>query len=275
MAVTLKSRQQIKRLRDAGLLVADTFAMLREHVRPGITTAELDAIAEEYIRSRDGEPVYKGYGGVPANRKQPGRKPFPATICASVNDVICHGIPSRKERLREGDIISVDIGALYNGWVGDSCVTYPVGEIDEQTRRLLEVTERCLLLGIGQAKVGNRLGDIGAAIQQYAESQGFSVVREYTGHGVGRKLHEEPTILHYGEPHTGQKLLAGMVFTIEPMVNLGGPETRLEQDGWTVRTADGARSAQFEHAIAITDDGPLVLTLGDRVHSGVEVIRQL
>mgnify|MGYP001036181562 CR=1 FL=1 len=271
MAVTLKSRQQIKRLRDAGLLVADTFAMLREHVRPGITTAELDAIAEEYIRSRGGEPVYKGYGGIPATRKQPGRKPFPATICASVNDVICHGIPSRKERLREGDIISVDIGALYNGWVGDSCVTYPVGEIDEKTRRLLEVTERCLLLGIGQAKVGNRLGDIGAAIQRYAESQGFSVVREYTGHGVGRKLHEEPTVLHYGEPHTGQKLLAGMVFTIEPMVNLGGPETQLERDGWTVRTADGALSAQFEHAIAITDDGPLVLTLGDRVHSVAEM----
>lgn len=270
MAVTLKSRQQIKRLRDAGRLVADTFEVLREHVRPGITTAELDAIAEEYIRSRGAEPVYKGYGGFAGNRNQPGRKPFPATICASVNDVICHGIPSRKERLREGDIISVDIGVRYNGWVGDSCVTYPVGLVDDKTQRLLDVTEQCLMLGIAQAQVGNTLGDIGAAIQRYAEAQGFSVVREYTGHGVGRNLHEEPTVLHYGEPHTGRRLMAGMVFTIEPMVNIGRPETRLDRDGWTVRTADGARSAQFEHAIAITDEGPLVLTQGDRVQSLVE-----
>lgn len=261
MAVTLKSRQQLVMLRSAGRIVAETFAVLRDHIRPGITTAELDAIAEEFIRSRGAEPVYKGYGGIMAGRNHPGRRPFPATICTSVNDVICHGIPNTRERLRAGDIVGIDIGVRYKGWVGDSCVTFPVGDVDDKTQRLLETTERCLLLGIGQAKVGNTLGDIGAAIQQYAEAQGFSVVREYTGHGVGRNLHEEPTVLHYGEPRTGRRLLAGMVFTIEPMINIGGPETRLEPDGWTVRTADGSRSAQFEHAIAITDDGPLVLTL--------------
>lgn len=261
MAVTLKSRQQLELLREAGRLVADTFEVLRGHIRPGITTAELDAIAEEYIRSRNAEPVYKGYGGMPAGRNQPGRRPFPATICASVNDVICHGIPNSRQRLRDGDIIGIDIGVRYKGWVGDSCVTFAVGQVDDETQRLLDTTERCLLLGIAQARVGNTLGDIGAAIQRHAESQGFSVVREYTGHGIGRNLHEEPTVLHYGEPHTGRRLLAGMVFTIEPMINVGGPETRLERDGWTVRTVDGARSAQFEHAVAITDDGPLVLTL--------------
>lgn len=261
MAVTLKSRQQLQMLRNAGRIVADTFAVLREHIRPGISTAELDTIAEEYIRSRDGEPVYKGYGGMPARRNQPGRQPFPASICTSVNDVICHGIPSARQRLRAGDIIGIDIGVRYKGWVGDSCVTFPVGDVDDQTQQLLETTERSLLLSIGQARVGKTLGDIGAAIQRYAEAQGFAVVREYTGHGVGRNLHEEPTVLHYGEPQTGRRLLAGMVFTIEPMINIGGPETHLEPDGWTVRTADGSRSAQFEHQIAITDDVPLVLTL--------------
>lgn len=263
MPVTLKSRQQLERLRDAGRLVAQTFAMLRNHIRPGVTTAELDALAEDFICSRGAEPVYKGYGGVPTRRNQPGRQPFPATICASVNDVICHGIPSRRQRLREGDIIGIDIGVRYKGWVGDSCVTFPVGNVADTTRRLLETTERCLLLGIAQAQANNTLGDIGAAIQRHAESQGFSVVREYTGHGVGRNLHEEPTVLHYGEPGAGRRLMSGMVFTIEPMINIGGSGTRLERDGWTVRTADGSLSAQFEHAIAITDNGPLVLTLPD------------
>lgn len=263
MPVTLKSRQQLERLRDAGRLVAQTFEMLRKHIRPGVTTAELDALAEDFICSRGAEPVYKGYGGVPARRNQPGRQPFPAAICTSVNDVICHGIPSRRQRLREGDIIGIDIGVRYKGWVGDSCVTFPVGNVAATTQRLLETTERCLLLGIAQAQAGNTLGDIGAAIQRYAEAQGFSVVREYTGHGVGRNLHEEPTVLHYGEPRTGRRLMSGMVFTIEPMVNIGGSGTRLERDGWTVRTSDGSLSAQFEHAIAITDNGPLVLTLPD------------
>jgi methionyl aminopeptidase len=188
------------------------------------------------------------------------RHPFPGSICASPNDVICHGIPNKRARLRQGDIIKVDIGVRLNGWVGDSCVTYTVGDVDDETHRLIETTQACLERGIEQAHIGNTLGDIGAAIQQYAEAQGFSVVREYTGHGVGRNLHEEPTVLHYGKPRTGRRLMAGMVFTIEPMINIGGPDTILEDDGWTVRTADGLYSAQFEHELAITEEGPLILT---------------
>ena len=256
MAITLKSALQIEMLRAAGQLVRATFEMLREHIRPGITTGELDLIAEEFIRSHGAEPVYKGY--VPSGKH--GRTPpFPGTICASVNEVICHGIPG-KERLRQGDIISVDIGLRLNGWIGDACETYPVGAIDETSQRLLDTTRRCLELGIEQVRVGATLREIGAAIQTYAESQGFSVVREYTGHGLGRKLHEEPTIFHYNEPRNNRKILAGMVFTIEPMVNIGRPETHLENDGWTVRTADRKRSAQFEHTLAVTENGPLILT---------------
>lgn len=260
MAITLKSQKQIDMLREAGQIVANTFEVLRGHIKPGVTTAELDSIAEEYIRSRGAEPVYKGYGGMRGRGGKLARRPFPATICASVNDVICHGIPGPKQRLQEGDIISVDIGARYNGWVGDSCVTFGVGTIDPDTQNLLDITEQCLELGIQQAQVGNTLGDIGAAIQQHAEAAGYSVVREYTGHGVGRNLHEEPTVLHYGEPRTGRRLIAGMVFTIEPMLNRGRAETRQDADGWTVRTADGSLSAQFEHQLAITDEGPIILT---------------
>lgn len=259
MPITLKSPRQIELLREAGRLVRETFELLRQQIRPGVTTAELDAVAEEFIRSRGAEPVYKGY--VPRSSRGWARiPPFPGTICASINDVICHGIPSKRERLRQGDIIGIDIGLRLNGWIGDACETFAVGEVDEETQRLLDTAKRCLELGIEQAVIGNTLGDIGAAIQRHAESNGFSVVREYTGHGLGRNLHEDPTVLHYGDPGTGRKLLAGMVFTIEPMINQGGPETRLERDGWTVRTADGKRSAQFEHTLAITEDGPILLT---------------
>ncbi|MBP1465037.1 type I methionyl aminopeptidase [Candidatus Chloroploca sp. M-50] len=259
MAITLKSARQIELLRESGQLVRETFELLRTQIRPGITTLELDAIAEDFIRSRGAEPVYKGY--VPQRRRGwPATPPFPGTICASVNDVICHGIPSKKVRLRQGDIIGIDIGLRLNGWIGDACETFPVGEIDEATQRLLDTARYCLELGIEQAHPGKTLGDIGAVIQRYAEGNGFSVVREYTGHGLGRNLHEDPTILHYGEPGTGRKIMTGMVFTIEPMVNAGVAETKLERDGWTVRTADGKRSAQFEHTLAITDQGPLLLT---------------
>ncbi|WP_129670307.1 type I methionyl aminopeptidase [Candidatus Chloroploca sp. Khr17] len=259
MAITLKSAHQIELLRESGQLVRETFELLRTQIRPGITTLELDAIAEEFIRSRGAEPVYKGY--VPQRRRGwPATPPFPGTICASVNDVICHGIPSKKVRLRQGDIIGIDIGLSLNGWIGDACETFPVGEIDEATQRLLNTARHCLELGIEQAHPGKTLGDIGAVIQRYAEGNGFSVVREYTGHGLGRNLHEDPTILHYGEHGTGRKIMTGMVFTIEPMVNAGVAETKLERDGWTVRTADGKRSAQFEHTLAITDQGPLLLT---------------
>lgn len=259
MPVTLKSPRQIELLREAGRLVRATFEVLREHVRPGVTTAELDAIAEEFIRKHGAEPVYKGYVP-PSRRGWAALPPFPGTICASVNDVICHGIPGKKERLRQGDIIGVDIGLRLNGWIGDACETFPVGDVDDDTHHLLETARRCLDLGIEQARVGNTLREIGAAIQRHAEAEGFSVVREYTGHGLGRNLHEDPTVLHYDEPRNTRKLMVGMVFTIEPMINAGGPETKLERDGWTVRTADGKRSAQFEHTLAITEDGPILLT---------------
>ncbi|GAC1385948.1 MAG: type I methionyl aminopeptidase [Herpetosiphon sp.] len=256
MAITLKSRKEIELLHAAGQLVAETFALLREHVRPGVSTGELDRRAEEFILKHGAEPVYKGY--VPRGSR--GLMPFPGTICASVNDVICHGIPDDRQLLKDGDVIGIDIGVRLKGWVGDSCVTFAVGSVDERTQHLLDTTQRCLQLGIEQAQAGKRLGDIGASIQQHAEGEGFSLVREYTGHGVGRKLHEEPTVLHYGTRGTGQRLISGMVFTIEPMINAGSAETRLAEDGWTVRTDDGARSAQYEHTIVVTDNGPLVLT---------------
>ena len=261
MAITLKSRQQIAQLREAGRLVAETYEVLREQIVPGVTTAELDRIAEEFIRGQGALPVYKGYGEMRGRNGQIVRPAFPATICVATNDVICHGIPSPKERLRDGDIIGIDIGVLLNGWVGDACYTFTIGKPDDKTQKLVVATRRCLELGIEQAQVGKQLGDIGAAIQRFAEAQGFSVVREYTGHGVGKALHEEPTVLHYGAAGTGIKLKAGMVFTIEPMINAGKPGTRLMSDHWTVRTADGSKSAQFEHTIAVTENGPEILTV--------------
>jgi methionyl aminopeptidase len=257
MAITLKSKAQLELLRAAGSLVRETYHVLREHIRPGITTAELDAIAEEFIRSHGAEPVYKGY--VPRSHRGE-IPPFPGTICVAVNDVICHGIPSKKERLRQGDIIGIDIGLRLNGWIGDACETFAVGEVDATTERLLTTARECMEHGIEQARVGKTLRDIGAAVQRRAEAEGFSVVREYTGHGVGRSLHEEPTVLHYDEPGATFRLRPGMVFTIEPMVNVGTATTKIDRDRWTVRTADGKRSAQFEHTIAITEEGPLLLT---------------
>ncbi|HEX9369526.1 MAG TPA: type I methionyl aminopeptidase [Roseiflexaceae bacterium] len=249
MAILLRSRQQIARMREAGRLVAEIFEVLRPHVRPGVTMRELDRIAEKHIRSRGATPAYKGYRG------------FPATICVAPNNVICHGIPDNTA-LREGDIVGIDIGARLNGWYGDSCVTYPVGAISPEAQRLLDVTQEAMWRGIRAAQAGKRLGDVGAAIQAYVESQGCSIVREWTGHGVGERLHEDPSVPHFGKPGTGIKLRPGFIFTIEPMVNAGGHEAVLDQkDGWTVRTADGSLSAQFEHAIVITDNGPEILTL--------------
>lgn len=256
MAIELKTPQQIAAMREAGRLVAETYEVLREHVVPGVSTLDLDRIAEEFIRKHGATPVYKGY--LPRGAR--GIPPFPATICASVNDVICHGIPNARQVLKAGDIIGVDIGVLFKGWCGDACLTYAVGAVSPETQRLLDVAKRSLELGIEQARDGGRLGDIGYAIQHYVESQGFSVVREYTGHGVGRTLHEAPTVLHHGQRGTGMKLRTGMVFTIEPMINAGRPETQLMADHWGVRTADGSLSAQFEHSLAITPAGPEILT---------------
>jgi methionyl aminopeptidase len=256
----LKSRQEIARLRQAGRIVAETYETLRPHIVPGMTTAELDRIAEDFIRSRGATPTYKGYGAKPARGGYPAIPAFPATICVAINDVICHGIPSTQDYLKEGDIIGIDVGVRYNGWVGDSCVTFAVGEIDNEARQLLDVARRCMELGIEQARSGNHLGDIGAAIQAYAAAHSFSTVRDLCGHGVGRSVHEDPTYSHIGPAKSGLKLRPGMVFTVEPMINSGKPAIRVHLDRWTVSTADSSRSAQFEHTIAITDGEPELLT---------------
>jgi methionyl aminopeptidase len=258
MAVALRNRDQIARLRDAGRIVAEAYEVLRDFVVPGVSTAELDGIAERYIRKRGAKPVYKGYQPVTQKGRRP--PPFPGSICVAINDVICHGMPNPRVHLRDGDIIGIDIGVLYQGWVGDSCVTFTVGSVDTRSRKLVEVTRICLERGIAQARPGGHMGDIGAAIQAYAEPQGFSVVSDYVGHGVGRLLHEEPNVPHTGEAGTGIELQAGMVFTIEPMINQGTNEAEALADGWTVRTRDGGRSAQFEHMVAITENGPEVLS---------------
>jgi len=261
MAVILKSRQEIARLREAGRVVAETYEVLRPYVVPNVSTGELDRIAEDYIRSKGATPVYKGYGARPSRNGRPATPPFPASTCISVNEVICHGIPSSKQVLHEGDIVGIDIGVLYKGWVGDSCVTFAVGKLDDEAQRLMDVARRCMELGIEQARANNRLGDIGAAIQSHAEAHGFSVVRELVGHGVGHSLHEDPQVLHYGTAGTGLKMRPGMVFTVEPMINSGRAETKLLPDKWTISTLDGSLSAQFEHTLAITDGAPELLTL--------------
>ncbi|GGK20716.1 methionine aminopeptidase [Deinococcus malanensis] len=250
--VALKSAREIELMRRAGALVAETFRILEPYVKPGVTLGELDRIAEEHIRKAGAVPAYLGYG--------PRSNPFPATICASLNEVICHGIPGAQE-LKEGDIIGVDIGVLMNGVYGDACTTYTVGKVRPEVAQLVETTRQCLDAGLAECKPGGRTGNIGHAIQSLAESRGFGVVREYTGHGIGKRLHEEPTIYHWGARHTGLKLQPGMVFTVEPMINLGTPETKLLADGWTVVTADRNPSAQFEHTIVITPKGHEVLTL--------------
>ena len=260
MPVKLKSPRQIRRLRDSGRIVAEAFEHIKDRVVPGVTTGDLDRICEEFIRARGAFPIYKGYGATKGRTEKESRPAFPAAICVAIDSVICHGIPSPNRELREGEIVGIDIGLRYKGWVGDSCKTFAVGSIDVETQRLLDVTSLCLKRGIEQARPGTRSGDVGAAIQKHAEREGFSVVRELSGHGVGRSLHEEPTVLHYGVPGTGFEFRPGMVFTIEPMINAGGPAARLLEDGWTVCTVDGARSAQFEHTIAVTARGPEILT---------------
>lgn len=250
--VALKSAREIEAMRRAGALVAETFRVLEPFVRPGVTLAELDRIAEEHIRAAGATPAYLGYG--------PKNNPFPATICASVNEVICHGIPGPRE-LAEGDIIGVDIGVLLNGVYGDACYTYTVGQVAPPVQALVETTRQCLAAGLEVVRPGNRTGDIGHAIQTLAESRGFGVVKEYTGHGIGKRLHEEPTIYHHGARYTGLKLQPGMVFTVEPMINLGTPDTRLLADGWTVITGDQQPSAQFEHTVVVTEKGHEILTL--------------
>jgi methionyl aminopeptidase len=242
-----KSPEEIKIMREAGAIVSDTLERLRAAVRPGVTTAELDAIAEESIVSAGGRPSFKGYRG------------FPASICSSPNEVIVHGIPGDRT-LVEGDVVSLDVGVLWRGFHADSAWTFPVGAVSPEAARLLEVTEASLEAAIEQCAPGKRLGDVGAAVERVATEAGLSVVREYVGHGVGRSLHEDPQIPNYGPPGRREVLSVGMTLAIEPMVNLGSAGTRALSDGWTVVTEDGALSAHFEHTVAIVPDGHEVLT---------------
>ena len=245
--IICKSPAELARMRAANALVADILAELRGVVAPGVTTADLDAFAEEQVRDRGADPAFKGYHG------------YPATICASVNEEVVHGIPSRR-RLSEGDIVSIDMGVRLEGFFGDAAITVPVGRISEPAAALLRVTEEALHLGLARARVGARVSDIGHAVQQHVERHGFSVVREFVGHGIGASLHEEPQIPNYGGPGRGPRLSEGMVLAIEPMVNLGKPGVRVLGDGWTAVTRDGQLSAHFEHTVAVTSGGPLVLT---------------
>jgi methionyl aminopeptidase len=255
MVIQLKSPKDIAQMREAGRIVAETFARIEPHVKPGVTLRELDRVATEFLLSRGAQPLYQGYKGSAGDHP-----PFPGVICASVNEEICHGLPDGRV-LCEGDIVGVDIGLRYKGVCGDSCLSYAVGLVRPATRLLLDVTQECLRRGIAAAQPGARLGDIGAAIQTYAEAHGFNVVREWSGHGIGRVLHEPLSVPHYGQAGHGMKLKPGMTFTIEPMINAGTFEWVMLADGWTVITADHKLSAQFEHSVAITPDGPEILTL--------------
>lgn len=246
--IICKTPREIEIMREAGKIVALTHRELKKHIAPGITTKELDHIADTFIRKANAIPSFKGYNG------------FPGSICTSVNNELVHGIPGNRV-LRDGDIISVDIGAKYNGYHGDSAWTYPVGTIDDETKRLLDVTEESLFIGLKEAKPGERLSNISHAIQTYAEQNGFSIVREYVGHGVGQNLHEDPQIPHYGPPNKGPRLKPGMVLAVEPMVNAGSRYVKTLTDNWTVVTIDGKMCAHFEHTIAITENGYEILTI--------------
>ena len=246
--IILKSLQEIEKIQKAGLIIADVLAGIRERVRPGISTLALDEYAEQQIRSAGATPAFKGYRG------------YPRTLCTSLNAQVIHGIPARDVLLTSGDILSVDVGAIVDGFYGDAAVTVAVGPISAEAGRLIRVTEEALSLGIEQALPGNRLYDISAAIQEHVESHGYSVVREYVGHGIGRSLHEDPQVPNFGERGRGPRLQAGMVLAIEPMVNMGGSKTVVQEDQWTAVTADGSLSAHCEHTIAVLEGGARVLT---------------
>jgi len=245
--IVLKHPAEIEKMRAAGRIVAGALAGLRDIVRPGVTTAELDAYAEGFIRDHGAVPAFKGYMG------------YPASLCVSVNEVVVHGIPSGR-RLREGDIVGLDLGALLDGFYGDAAATLPVGEISNELKKLLKVTAESLARGIEQAVVGARVSDISHAVQAHAEANGYSVVRDFVGHGIGRKLHEDPQVPNFGAPGQGPRLKAGMTIAIEPMINMGVHHTVILDDGWTAVTLDRKHSAHFEHTVAVTDDGPVALT---------------
>ena len=248
--IILKSDEQIEKMHEAGKLLASVHKELRNIIKPGISTLELDEFVEDYLAERTAYPEQKGYQG------------FPYSICASINDEVCHGFP-RKEILQEGDILTVDMVVNLDGYLADSAWSYGVGNISDEKQKLLDVTKEALYKGIEQVKVGNRLGDIGHAIQSYVEPLGYSVVREFIGHGIGKDMHEDPQVLHYGKPGRGLRLMEGMVFTIEPMINIGKYNVKIDDNGWTARTIDGKMSAQYEHTLALTKDGVIILTEQD------------
>ena len=254
--VVLKSKEEIAMIRQAGKIVALALDEIRRHTRPGVSTGELDRIAEDVLKRHNATPVFKGY----PNQRE-GGPPFPKTITACINEELVHGIPSDNRVLHEGDIFTVDCGAYYKGWVGDAATTIPVGQISEEAQHLLAVTEQALHKGISQGRLGNRTEDISVAVQEYVEQHGYSVVREYTGHGVGRNMHEDPQVPNFGQRGRGMRLKKGMTIALEPMVNVGTWKTKLLDDGWTVVTDDGKLSAHFEHSFAITDGEPYILTL--------------
>lgn len=252
----IKTLDEIKKIKKANEIIARFYEdIIPKYIKPGISTLELDKIAEDYIRSQGAIPGTKGYGGGYTNR------PYPASLCTSINSKVVHGIPRADEILKDGDIISLDTVTVLDGYVGDAAVTFPVGEIDEEAKKLLEVTEHARTIGIEQAVAGNRIGDISAAIQEYVEKNGFSVVRDFAGHGVGKEMHEDPMVPNYGVKGLGPKIEEGMVLAIEPMVNVGTYRVRILNDQWTAVTKDYKRSAHFEHSVAIVDGKPLILSL--------------
>jgi methionyl aminopeptidase len=252
--VIIKRPEEIARMRRAGAILADVLDAFGRELRPGITTAALDRLADEMIRDAGAVPSFKGYpgsGGAPA---------FPASICASLNDEVVHGIPSPKRRIRDGDVVSLDVGCIWEGWHADCARTVAVGKVPRRVQRLIDATRRGMEAGIAAAVPGNRLGDVGAAIEAEAREHGYGVVRPFVGHGIGQQMHEEPQVPNYGRPGTGLRIEAGMCFAIEPMFNLGGDDVVVLDDGWTVVTEDGSISAHFENTIAVTDAGPEILT---------------
>jgi methionyl aminopeptidase len=246
--IVCRSAAELERMREAGRLVGEVLTELAAHVAPGVTTADLDELAEKRILRAGATPAFKGYHG------------YPATICASVNEEVIHGIPSGRRVLQEGDVISIDVGASLDGYFGDSAITLAVGKVSEEAATLLRVTDESLYKAIEAVKPGGRISDIGHAVQKHVEAYGFSVVREFVGHGIGQKMHEEPQVPNYGEPGRGPRLTEGMVLAIEPMVNAGKPAVKVLADGWTAVTRDGSLSAHFEHTVAVTADGPWILT---------------
>ena len=249
--IVLKSVEELKKMRAAGRISQRALRLAGEAVEPGVTTLELDAIVRRYIEDQGATPSFLGYGG------------FPASACISVNNVVIHGIPTKKTVLKQGDIVSIDVGAFFEGFHGDNAWTFACGDISEDAQRLLDTTRESLFEGIRAAKAGGRIGDIGHAVQRYAELRSYSVVRDFTGHGVGAKLHEAPSVPNYGTPGRGARLMPGMAIAIEPMVNAGTHRVRVLRDKWTTVTADGKLSAHFEHTLAITPDGPVILTDAD------------